>query len=818
LSVIIGVAAVVAVTIATKTTRRAYHDLFTAVTGRAELEIVSETGGSFAAELAAEVQKVPGVKAAVPLVQAKYTRLHLPQRRVPLPLLGVDPARDGAVRDYNLREGRMFTDGENAMLLEADLARNLGIQLNDVIKIMTERKAVQEVRVVGLLEPQGSAAHRLAGLVYLPLATAQQWFLRSTAYINAIQIVLEESAREEQAAAAIAGLLSAGVTVRRPAARSDMMEETLLSSQQALLLITAFSLLLSAFIILNTFLMNVGERRQQLAIMRAIGATRRQVARLIFAESLVLGAIGTVLGTVLGLGGAHLLSYASNSLVQAIHPPLALTPMPFVLAAVFGLGVSMLGAVIPAQRAARLTPLEGMSLVARSDMEGTSYRFTVAGVVLSLVSGTVLAGCIAGYLPVEIAVTSAVFLMLGTVLLVPEVLELLSRLVVWLLAPLLKVEAHLAHRQVLRHRARSTLTVGVLFVASGTGIGMANAILDNVGDVRKWYQTALAGDFFDRAMMPEMQNWRSAQIPEEFDKQLRALPGIENIDTARMIDVRIGNQGAKLIVRDFSARELAYLDIRGGNRDEVRQRLFAGEVVVATVLAQRMKLAVGDFLTLPTPSGPRQFRVAALTNDYLVGGLSVYVQRDVAQRLLGIEGVDAYIIKAAPHAREQLHATLQQLCDANNVLLLSYTDIARFIEGMIIGIDAALWGLLVMCFLVAVIGVVNTLTMNVLEQTRELGLLRIVAMTRRQVRATILTQAAILGSIGLAPGVAVGVGVGYVLHLAAHTFLGRPIAFEVRPLLLVGCFVGGLTLILVSALLPAERAARLDLSKALQYE
>jgi putative ABC transport system permease protein len=241
-------------------------------------------------------------------------------------------------------------------------------------------------------------------------------------------------------------------------------------------------------------------------------------------------------------------------------------------------------------------------------------------------------------------------------------------------------------------------------------------------------------------------------------------------------------------------------------------------VVIGTVLAQRTGLKQGDQITLETLQGPKKVRIAGLTNEYLVGGLAIYMERNVAKRLLGVEGVDAYIIHADPKALRDVQTRLEALTKKYGVLLHSFVDLRSLIDGMVTGIDGCLWGILVLGFLVASFGVVNTLTMNVLEQTRELGLLRIVAMTRWQVRKTILGQAAIIAAIGVVPGVLSGVGVAYLISLGTTAATGHTVAFTFRPLLMVTCLVGALAVVLLSALVPTERAARIELAKALQYE
>jgi putative ABC transport system permease protein len=825
LSIVIAVAAVTSVTIATSTTRVAYREMFAGVTGRAALEVTGRGSGGFDQRVLDEVRRTPGVKVAAPILQ-RPTIMYANGRKVKLLALGVDPEKDRSIRDYQVDKGR-FLNGPRGVLLEAGFARSMGVEVKEQVKLLT-RRGLRRVTVVGVLSSQGTAGLQLAGMMFMPLGEAQDLFA-ATGRIDSIQILLDESADVEAVCKDLSRRLPDGVSVGPPATQSRLVEETLQSGEQGLQLASAFSLLLAAFIILNTFMMNVGERRKQLAIMRAIGATRRQVSRLLVGESLVIGVIGTVLGSLAGLGGARLLVLAMNKILDSAMPPMHLTPWPFVIAAVAGLGVAVVGAWIPARRAGKLSPLEGMANVTLEDRDGAARRTAIAGSVISLVSGSLLLGCIFGWLSIHLAVTMAVFLLVGIVLLTPAILGALARAAMWLLGPVLGIEGRLAHRQVLRHRTRSSLTAGVLFIASATGVGMASAILDSVQDVRQWYNHAIVGDFLIRALMPDMATGMSPDLPDELGQELRQVPGIANIDTGRFVKARLkteqGDQPVVVIVREFTSPDPVYFDLKAGDPKNIRQKLFDGETVIGTVLAQRTGRKVGDDITLETPQGPKKVRIAGLTNEYMVGGLAVFLERNVAKRLLGVEGVDAYIVNvdprivnADPKALGDVQTRLQAISDKYGVLLHSFAEIRRMIDGRVTDLDACLWGILALGFLVASFGVVNTLTMNVLEQTRELGLLRIVAMTRRQVRKTILGQAAIIAAIGVVPGVLSGAGVAYLISLATMAATGHTVAFTFRPFLMATCLVGVLALVLLSSLVPTERAARIEPAKSLQYE
>jgi putative ABC transport system permease protein len=825
LSIVIGVAAVVSVSIATSTTSVAYKAMYETVNGRAALEVTVEGGGGFDEKLPGsdatvldKVQQVPGVAAAVPLLKRNtvmFAGEQQARRRITLVALGIDPTRDASIRDFQVKQGEALSETSGAML-EEGFAKAINVQVGNRVRILGRNS--REVTVTGLMVFKGAATLRMGGLLFLPLQRAQEIF-DAEGELDVIQVVLKDKADLETVRQAIAKALPAGLglSVHRPSGNSQGMEETMQSSQQGLLLASVFSVLLAAFIILNTFLMNVGERRRQLAIMRAVGATTRQIGGMLIGESLALGLVGTVLGILAGIGGAALLTLSLARLLQTSLPAMSLGWFEVCVALAIGEGISLLGVLIPAYRATLVSPMEGMGQVAREDTEGTSYWATIVGGVISSISAGLLVACVEGWLSIDFAVTTAAFLLVGIVLLLPLILEYMSRIALWILLPILRVEASLAQRQILRHRARSTLTVGVLFVAASTGIGLSSAILDNIQDVRQWYTRALVGDFYVRAAMPNMNDGTAPVIPEGVGAEIRKAPGVTVVDSARLCTVRVGDQKAVAAARDFVTEDL-HFDLKEGQARGLRDKLRQGEVVVSTVLAQKLGVHVGDTIPLETLHGTQNLKVAALINDYMIGGLTLYLERSKAEKLLGIRSHDAYVIYADHSRLAETQKSLQAICEKYGVLLHSNADITTMIDGMIAGVDGCLWGILVLGFVVAAFGVVNTLTMNVLEQTRELALLRIVATTRWQVRKTILTQAAIIGGLGLVPGILAGLGVSFLINRAMVSAFGHTIEFTPHPLLLASGFLVGFAIVVFSAFFPAERAARLELVHALQYE
>ena len=814
LSIIIGVAATVSFAVTTNATRDAYRTMFALVTGRAGLEVTSSGDARFAESWLEKIREVPGVGVAVPSVR-RLSTLFANGQRVNLQVLGIDPEQDRLARDYEIPQGRMVTD-DDELLLDISLAERLQIKVGDGVKLLTER-GLQSFRVAGIVEPQGGMALRQAGTVLISLKRAQYIF-RAAGKLDVIQVVVKSGVNVEEVQARIRELLPDELQVQPPTMNSQSMKETLFGSEQALRLASLFSLLLAAFIILNTFLMNVSERKRQLAVLRAIGALGGQVRRAILSEGAVLGVLGTILGIVAGLFVADAVNRTLAEVLNVTMSSAQYTPRPFILAVLFGMGMSLAGAYVPAYRAGMVSPLEGLDRVSRGELEGVSWRYLATGFILVLVSSVVIILSLLGYLPLILPTYFSVSLLLGVVLISPLALVPLATFCSWCLRPIWRFESQLALKQILRHRTRATLTAGVLFVAGSTGVGIAYTILDNVDDVRDWYRRAFVADYFIRAMIPDMTTGDAADLPTALTEQLHKLPHLKNLEGASMVSVRLGENRVLVASRDFHDSSAMAFDLVSGSEENLYEQLKGGEVVIGSGLGLREKLTLGDDVVLETSEGPVAFRIAGVANDYLAGGYSIYMDRAYAVQYFGVSGYDAFLVHAEPAYRDELRGELQKLCDEHGVLIHSFADIVKHIEFMISGIVACLWALIALGFVVGAFGIVNTLTMNVLEQTRELGMLRIIAMTRRQVRRTILAQAIIMAGVGLLPGILGGLIIAWVMNFTTMPTIGHPVELGFRPVLVTVISLGALLIVLVAAWIPAARAARLDLVRALHYE
>jgi putative ABC transport system permease protein len=830
LSIVIGVSAVVSVGVMTATTRDAQKLMFQTVTGKATLEIKTPVDGGFKGDVLAQVQATPGVEMAVPIIE-RPSKLMKGEQHVKIKALGIDTKLDPTVRDYKVTEGRMVAERTDKskpyeIMLDEGFAKQQGWKIGDELTIRTSVDKF-DLQLVGLAKPQGGAAMRQMALAMVAFEDGKRIFNKSRyrEFIDSIQIVTAKDAKPEDVATAIRQGLPEGLTIRPPTGDSVMMKKTLLSTEQSLFVSTIFSFVLAGFIILNTFFMSVGERRRQLSIMRAVGATGKQLMYTMLGEALLLGVIGTLIGIPVGIGIAWTMNRSLSKGFDVILPDPQIHWLPITLAAVLGIGISLIGAYVPAYRAGQVSPLEGLSRVSREDIEGSGRRYLIFGLILEIVGATIIYLGINGYISIYIPPFGAVAVLIGVVFLSPLFLQPLVSLIAAIIHPFTKVEGTMALRQILRHRVRTQLTIGVLFVAACIVIGMTISIKDNVRDMHDWFRASITSDFFVRSLMPDMAEGTSPALPDEVGTEIRAIKQLDPsmVEAIRFVKARVIDKNGEeyptaVVARDFADSKLSF-DITAGEIHGLREKLFDGQVVVGSILAHDLKVTVGDEIQIASRQGPEKVKIAAVVNDYLIAGMSIYMQRRTAERILEVQGVDGYAIRAGRKEElAELRSDLTKIADKYSLMLQSNIELSWTIDAMKAGVELGMWGLVYIAFFVAMIGVVNTLTMNVLEQTRELSMLRIVAMTKVQVRKTILTQALLISTAGLAPGIAVGVFVAYIMNLAMEPSFGRQIEFHFYPGLLCWALVGAIAVTLIAAYFPARRAANVDLAQALHYD
>ncbi len=822
LGIVIGVQALVAIPLTIQTTRHTHRALFEGMTGRAALEVVPFGQSGFAPGLSERVEEVEGVAAAVPVVQSTAA-IWGPSGLVPVMILGIDLERDHEVRDYALRRGSLLT-GQGGVLLEAGMAESLGYDVGATIRLLAPSGATS-VEVSGLLEPRGAAAVNGGAVAILPMATAQRLY-RLEGQVNSLNLVLADRADPDEVADQVSRQLPPGLTVQAPANRAALAHEALVNTERMLAILSVGSLVAGAFVILNSFLMNLGERRRALAILRALGATRKQVTRLLFSEAVLLSVIGTALGMPIGLGAAFVMTHLMARLSGPVAPQLQMTAGPFLLAALLGPGVAMLATYLPARNAARRSPLAELRGRPETSPAGHGRGRHWPGYVgLGMLAafGMVYAVILTGRMPSEMFIyimpMGMALTLVGCALAVPMALRPLSRLAQWLLRPVLGVEAILAIRQLRRHPTRTSLVVGVLTVSVILSIGYGNSILNSVRHARGMMVRVFANiDFLIFPTALSGTEFLPVSMPEAYADSVRDMEGVRRVGMGNLCASRVEGYPIQVFARTCRPGEDPGFRFVGGDDEKIRRGLRRGEVVIGTTLGQRAGLEPGEQISITTRAGVREFTVAGLTPEYSAGGMIVLIEWGYAKKHFDLEGVRYIYVTAVPEDRIGVERRLRVLCDEHGLLMHSRTEFTAMCDEMIGNAIASAWVLLGLVFVVASLGVTNCVTVNVLEQTRELGVLRAVAMKRRQVCKMVLAQALAIGTISTLPGAALGALLGYAVSNATYATVGLPIPYVLEPELLIGGVIVALVVAVLASLTPAWRAGRLNVTHALRYE
>jgi putative ABC transport system permease protein len=376
----------------------------------------------------------------------------------------------------------------------------------------------------------------------------------------------------------------------------------------------------------------------------------------------------------------------------------------------------------------------------------------------------------------------------------------------------------MSQRLVGRHAGRSALTVGVLFIAVASGIGTGNSVFSITSDIRAWYERTIAADFLLRTMMPDMTGQDAVNMPETLGDELAQIPGINLVDPVRFMRADARGHDAVLVSRNFSLYERLPLAVAESDAARVLERVKAGEVVVGSVLAERAEIKPGDELEVTLGSRSRKFRVAALASEYTFGGSVVYLDRHTALDSFKLEGVDSFLIRTAQSGSPEVAESLRNIATRDGLLLQSFGEVSNIIDAMVSGVVGGLWILLALGLLVGALGVVNTLTMNVLEQTRELGMLRAVGMQRVQIIRIVLGEAGFIGALGVVLGGVAGIVLAWTINLCLGSLFGHHIDFALRASFVLTLLVAAMAVVMTASLVPALRAARLNPIVAMRDE
>jgi len=799
-----------------------------AIASEVDATISSKTGESFPAATLDRVLAVDGVRAAsaslerpINLPQDYFDKdPQTPDRVTAVTLVGAEPDSLRSVSPYLVTEGRFIESGDkDAAVITESLAEAAGVGLGQALTLPTTSGEVN-LAVVGILPQRLMPGNEE---VLVSLSEAQQ-LLGMPGVINTIDANFDsvDKARRAEIEANIKSALGSSYTIGVLQPGAEILTN-IKTGQLILTLLGSLGLLMGGFIIFNTFRTVIAERRRDIGMLRAVGASRRMVASLILMEGLVQGVLGTAAGLLLG--------YVFARLVLALIAPIgqqylnvrvgspSITPGLVLISIGMGVGITVLAGLLPARSASRITPMEALrpsvGAVSIQQLAGFGFWSGVAMIAVALIA--LLSGSSA------LLALGAILFTIGLILVTPALVSPIARLFGGLLALVFarRGTAQLAEGNLSRQPGRAAITASTTMIALAVLV-MASSILSSLAiSFNTMLQKSLSSDFL--LVPPSVITWgTNLGADPGLADQLRAVDGVEVVSTLRFASTQIDGVAVGLLgIEPEAYTQTSGLTFSAGDPQSAYQAMESGRgLVVNGILGSTAGLALGDQVTLLTPTGEVQYTIVGIASDFLNAKTTTgYIsQANIEKDFDRNEDVFFQINAQGGADLAAVEAGLKQVIRPYpQFKLVSGAEFLEQNSGLFDAAFAGMYAMMVFLAIPSLIAMLNTLAIGVLERRREIGVLRAVGATRRQVSAVVLGEALILAAIGVAFGLLSGLYLGF-LATSALEGLGFPLEYTFPASGVIAGIAVGLIFGALAALIPARHAARLDIVKALAFE
>lgn len=845
--VALGIAVVIAIQLTNDSSVRGFETALETVAGKTAVEIVGAGAGVDETQLPAlswlrEFGIVsPVIEGNAALVVGDIRTVSRRQMEA-VRVLGVDILRDQPFREYQLLEVagaagasgasgagegvttqqflEILTD-ERSVVITEKLATRKGFRIGDEIQLMFGDRVARYV-IRGLLKDEGPARVLDGNFLLMDIAAAQLAFAR-LGRIDHIDVRLPEGASLTASLDAVAKRLPAGLTAQRPARRGEQVETMLAAFHANLTALSWIALIVGLFLVYNTVTISVVARRQDIGTLRALGLTRGKVLALFLGEAAALA----VAGIVVGLGLARLLATAAvtmtSATVSTLYIAAAAAPPEMHgehvwLAALIGLPLSLLAAAVPAIEASRVPPTAAMRGHDTLDM-----RLRIKPIML-LIPAAVLGLALAlaqlppiGRRPLW-GYASAFAIVIGASLLVPAIMFGLARLSRGALRRRLGVEGLLAHANLTAAIPRLSISVAALSVSLAMMVAIAIMIGSFRDTVIYWVgQTVRADLFVGPGIRPTVGSEQT--LSEEVIAAVGRHPDVVATDRFRNIDLVYNGQLTVLAAGSFDvvlSNGALMFKSPSNARERLRAAIGTDGVIISEVFSNRYGKRDGDLVTLATPQGPRDFRIAAIYYDYASDRGVVIMDHDAFRRHFGDlppSGVAVYLTDNADPdvVRAEI---LETMDEGHRAFIYSNRTLRTEILRVFDSTFAITYALELIAIVVAMFGVAGTLLTLVLERRRELSLLRLTGADRRQVQRMVIVEAALIGAVSQAIGLAVGFALSLVLiYVINLQSFGWTIQFHLPVAFLIQASIAVVVATSIAGVYPARRAAQLVLTQ-----
>ena len=827
LAVVFGVMVIFGMNIILPTMLQAFQSNIMAASGVADVTVTHLSGSGFPEEVATELDGVKGIRAVsatlertinlpADFVDANPAR---PDHITALNLVGVDPVAAQSLHIYLVQNpGRFLQAGDvNSTVISQSLADAYGVTLGVTIKVPSVN-GIASLVVVGILPPRTLPGNEE---VLVTLSQAQA-MTGQVGQINNIEVALnsaDEGLRNQTVASINAAL---GSQYQLGAIESDSsLFASIRLGQAAFNMFGVLALFMGGFIIFNTFRTVVAERRRDIGMLRALGARRSTITGMILIEGLLQGLFGSAAGLLLGyLFGAGIILLAQQPINAFIHVSMGrpiVSPTLVVTSILIGVGVTVLSGLIPARNASRITPMDALQ---PSQAEIEYKRRTNAGFIAGLAMlGVALLALASGNMGF-ISLGSILFL-LGLILAAPALLRpiafIFGRLTALVYAR--QGTGDLAQGNLTRQPARVTITASASMIGLAIIVALGGMSSSLSGMMNSTLHKSLGSDYV--FVPPSVSVWSSDMgAGTNFAKRLKAIPGVGDISTLRFSDSQLNGQSVSLLgINPETYPIVSGLDFKQGNESAYAALAKGRNMIVNGAFMAATNVKVGDTVKLSTPKGPQAYTIVALATDLLDAKV---VTGFISQANLAADfgrSDDVFLqlnLKPGVKVADVDQQIKTVAADYPQFTVIAGKGYIDQMEKLVNGIFVGLYFLLAFLALPSLIAMLNTLAINVLERKREIGMIRAVGATRKQVHRMVVAEALLLACVGTAFGILSGMYLGYVIVKALGSLFPMQYSFPLAGVLAgiaIGLLFGAL-----AAIIPARQAARLQVVEALRYE
>ncbi len=801
LGITLGVAVVIAVDLANASAGRAFDLSTESVAGKATHQITAGPQG-IPDTLYAELRRLGSKLQSAPVIAEYVSSPQLGNQ--PVQLLGIDPFAESPFRSYLIFSGvsgassagglptldrpvgpdfTTFLVKPGSVLISADLAERYGLQackdettLNCKIELQVAGRS-QPVSIAGLLKPEDRLNRRaLEGLVLADISSAQELANR-IGHLDRIDLILASQCSQSGALCAeeLEALLPQGVQLQPVSARSGTIEQMTSAFRINLTALSLLALVVGMFLIYNTMTFSVVQRRPLFGTLRCLGATRNEVFIMVLGEALVVGLLGgllgMILGVILGQGAVRLVTQTINDLFFVVTVRGVQIPWTSLAkGALLGMAATLLTAAPPAWEAASVPPRLALS---RSGLESKARR----AITFSAVAGgiLVLSGIFVLLIPsrdLVISFAGTFMIIVGAAMLVPLLTGVLMGGVTPIMGRLLGTLGRMAPRGVVNSLSRTAIAVMALMVAVSVTIGVSLMVGSFRYTVQSWLSQTLQGDIY--ISVPGLTATTPSTTTEPgVIEALKGWPGVARADVLRSVEVDSPLGRVHIAATDNYeiANEQVFLtkDFATG---DLWQAMENGAVIVSEPFANRFDLPhQGGSITLNTDLGAKEFPIAGIYYDYASSQGTVLMPLSLYRQHWEDPSITAIALRLEPgQTVEPLVRSLQEsLPTQQGLLVRPNRDLREDVLEVFDRTFAITGALQLLATFVAFIGVLSALLSLELERQRELGILRAVGMTVRQLWSVVLMET---GLLGLVAGL-LAMPTGYLLSLILVYIINR---------------------------------------------